>query len=171
MTVADQIKILDRNIKQNEAQSDLGRKAAKISALSSTNLDKYEYLAGANLDLKPSTAEQATFEYSPLGKIFHKKLKEEDKKEEPLKRLKNIEDKSEERLNVIKNNTEKIKEVTDFVGEPLSVKARGLIGEIKIIQKVLITVNSKLQAVTKLRMILVITKHLKSYLETFNTEI
>ena len=135
MTVADQIKILDRNIKQNEAQSDLGRKAAKISALSSTNLNKYKYLAGANLDLKPSTAEQATFEYSPLGKIFHKKLKEQDKKEEPLKRLKNIEDKSEERLNVIKNNTEKIKEVTDFVGEPLSVKARGLIGEIKIIQK------------------------------------
>ena len=42
-------------------------------------------------------------------------MKEEDKKEEPLKRLKNIEDKSEERLNVIKNNTENIKKVTDFV--------------------------------------------------------
>ena len=31
---------------QNEAQYDLDRKAAKISALSSSNLDKYEYLTG-----------------------------------------------------------------------------------------------------------------------------
>ena len=44
MTEADQIKILDRKIKQNEAQHDLDKKAAKISALSSGNLDKYEYL-------------------------------------------------------------------------------------------------------------------------------
>ena len=46
MTVADQLKILDRNILKNEAQYDLDRKAAKISALSSNNLDKYEYLTG-----------------------------------------------------------------------------------------------------------------------------
>ena len=38
MTATDQIKILDRNIMKNEAQSDLNRKAAKISALSSNNL-------------------------------------------------------------------------------------------------------------------------------------
>ena len=38
MTVTDQIKILDRTIKQNEAQYDLERKAAKISALSSGKL-------------------------------------------------------------------------------------------------------------------------------------
>ena len=88
-----------------------------------------------------------------------------------MKRLKSIEDKNEEQLKATKNKTEDIKKVTDFVEEPLNLKAKGLIGEIKIIQKVLITVNSKLQAVTKLRMILVITKHLKSYLETFNTEI
>ena len=44
MTVTDQIKVLDRNIKQNEAQYDLDREAAKISALSSNNLDKYEHL-------------------------------------------------------------------------------------------------------------------------------
>ena len=41
MTVTDQIKILVRKIKQNEAHYDLDRKAAKISALSSGNLDKY----------------------------------------------------------------------------------------------------------------------------------
>ena len=46
MTVTDQIKILDRKILQNEAQYDLDRKAAKISALSSNNLGKYEYLIG-----------------------------------------------------------------------------------------------------------------------------
>ena len=41
MTVTDQINILVRKIKQNEAQYDLDRKAAKISALSYGNLDKY----------------------------------------------------------------------------------------------------------------------------------
>ena len=44
MTVTDQIKILNRKIKQNESQYDLDRKAAEISALSSENLDKYELL-------------------------------------------------------------------------------------------------------------------------------
>ena len=78
MTVSDQFKILNRKIKQNEAQYDLDREAAKISALSSNNLDKYEYLTGEDLSL--STAEQAKFEYSPLGKIFNKGLSEGDKK-------------------------------------------------------------------------------------------
>ena len=55
MTVTDQIKILNRKIKQNEAQYDLDRKAAEISALSSKNLGKYEYLTGEDLGLRPST--------------------------------------------------------------------------------------------------------------------
>ena len=58
----------------NEAQSVLGRKAAKISAFSSNNLDKYEYLTGEDLGLNPSTIEQAKFEYSPFGNIFNKRL-------------------------------------------------------------------------------------------------
>ena len=57
---------------QNEAQYDLKRKGAKISALSSNNLDKYEYLTGEDLGLKPSTIEQAKFEYSPLGNFLIK---------------------------------------------------------------------------------------------------
>ena len=57
MTITDQIKILNRKIMQNEAQYDLDRKAAKISALSSNNLNKYEYLNGEDLDVKPSTIE------------------------------------------------------------------------------------------------------------------
>ena len=59
MTVTDQIKILDRKIKQNDLegfrQCDLDRKATKIFLLSSGNLDKYEYLTGEDLNYKPST--------------------------------------------------------------------------------------------------------------------
>ena len=58
MTVTDQIKILDRKIMHNEPQYDLDQKAAKISALSSKDLDKYEYLTGEDLGLKPNTIEQ-----------------------------------------------------------------------------------------------------------------
>ena len=76
---------------QNEAQYDLDRKAAKISALSSNNLDKYEYLTGEDLDLQQSTVEQAKFEYSLLGKYSNKGLSEDDQKEGLFKRLKNIE--------------------------------------------------------------------------------
>ena len=65
---------------QNEAQYDLDRKAAKISALSSNNLDKYEYLTGEDLGLKPNTIEKAKFEYSPLGKFFNEGLDKDDKK-------------------------------------------------------------------------------------------
>ena len=85
MTVTDQIKILDRKIMQNEAQYNLDRKAAKISAMSSNNLDKHEYLTGEDLGLKPSTVEQAKFEYSPLGKIFNKGLSDNDKKKDFLR--------------------------------------------------------------------------------------
>ena len=54
MTITDQIKILKKKNMQNEAQYDLDRKVAKISSLSSNNLDKYEYLTGENLGLKPN---------------------------------------------------------------------------------------------------------------------
>ena len=91
MTITDQIKILNTKIMQNEAQYDLDRKTAKISAFSSNNLDKYEYLTGEGLGLKPSTIEQAKFEYSALGNIFIKRLDKDDKKEGLFKRLKNIE--------------------------------------------------------------------------------
>ena len=107
MTVTDQIKVLDRKIKQNEAQYDLDREAAKISALSSNNLDKHEYLTGEDLGLKPSTVEQAKFEYSPLGKVFNKGLSEEDKKEELFKRIKNIEGKNEKQLKAIQDQGRK----------------------------------------------------------------
>ena len=99
MTITDQIKILNKKIMQNEAQYDLDKKAAKISALSSNNLDKYEYLTGEDLGLKTNTIEQARFEYSPLGKIFNEGLSEDDKKEGLFKRLKNIENAQKDLIN------------------------------------------------------------------------
>ena len=54
ITVIDQLKIFDEKIKVNQAQYDLSREAAKISALSSKNLNKYEYLTGEDLGFKPS---------------------------------------------------------------------------------------------------------------------
>ena len=113
MTVTDQIKILNRKIKQNESQYDLDREAAKISALSSNNLNKCELLTGEDLGFKPSTVEQAKFEYSPLGKIFNKGLNEEDKKEGLFKRLENIKDENEELINTINTTNESPKNKID----------------------------------------------------------
>ena len=70
-------------------------------------MDKYEYLIGEDLGSKPSTVEQAKFEYSPLDKIFNRGLSEDDKKEGLFKRLKNIEnkikDENKKELKSIKN--------------------------------------------------------------------
>ena len=53
MTLTDELKILDDKIKANQPQYDLDRKAAKMSALSSKELDKYENLSGKDLGYKP----------------------------------------------------------------------------------------------------------------------
>ena len=108
ITRADQIKILDRKNMKNKAQYDLDRKAAKISAYSSNGLDKYEYLTGEYLGYKTSVTEQARFEYYLLGKIFSRRLKEEDKKRELLKRLGNNEGKNKEQLKAIENQKKEI---------------------------------------------------------------
>ena len=71
MTVTDLLKIVDSKIKANQAQYDLNRLAAKISAYSSADLRKYEYLTGEDLGCKPSVFEQAKFGYSPLGNFFY----------------------------------------------------------------------------------------------------
>ena len=59
------------------------------------------------MGLKPSTIEQARFEYFPLGKIFEKGLHKDDKKEGLFKRLENIKNKNEKELQVIKDQGEK----------------------------------------------------------------
>ena len=92
MTVTDQIKIIENKIKANQAQCDLDRLTAKISALSSGELRKYEYLTGEDLGYRPTVLEKTKFNYSPLGTVFNKGLYDQDyNKEGLLKRLKNIE--------------------------------------------------------------------------------
>ena len=116
----------------------------KISAYSSGDLRKYEYLTGEDLGYKPSVLEKATFDYSPLGKSFTKGLTEEDKKEGLLKRQKNIEGKNEDQLEVIEDqgnkqlnsikniNTDPKLSKTINVFSGVSPEAKNLINELKI---------------------------------------
>ena len=101
MTVKDQLKILDNKIRQNKADYDLQRKNAKISALSSGKLGKYEYLSGEDLGYRPDPVQKAKFEYSSLGQVFNKGLTTGERSEGLLKRLKNIEDKADNQLRAI----------------------------------------------------------------------
>ena len=98
MTRKDQIKILDDKIKANNMQYDLDRMNAEISAYSSGDLPKYEYLTKNDLGYKPDAFEQAKFEYSPLGKVYTDGLDKSDRNEGLLKRVKNIEDRNNNQL-------------------------------------------------------------------------
>ena len=68
---------IDDQIRDEKLQYDINRETAKISALSSGKIHKYEYLTGE--DILPSNQqkiiEQAKFTYSPLGKAFEKQIK------------------------------------------------------------------------------------------------
>ena len=88
MTCKDQIKILD------DVQHDLDRMNAEISAHSSSDLPKYEYITKKYLGYKPDALAKVKFEYSPIGKVFTDGLAKEDKSKKVrlFKRLKNIED-------------------------------------------------------------------------------
>ena len=69
--------IVDNKIKDKKQQYDINREAAKISALSSGQIDQYEYLTGE--EKLPSSQkqiiEQTKFTYFPLGKAFEKQMK------------------------------------------------------------------------------------------------
>ena len=80
-------------IRDEKLQYDINREAAKISALSSGEIDKYEYLTGE--DILPSNQqqiiEQAKFTYSPLGKAFEKQIKTiEDQGKKQVDALENL---------------------------------------------------------------------------------
>ena len=94
MTRKEQVKILDDKIEANKRQYDLHRINAEISACSSVDLPKYEYLTKKDLEYKPDAVEKVKFEYSPIGKVFTDGLAKEDKSKKVglFKRLKNIED-------------------------------------------------------------------------------
>ena len=97
---------INNQIRDEKLQYDINRKAAKISALSSGKIHKYEYLTGE--DILPSNQqqiiEQTKFTYSPLGKAFDKQIKtieDQGKKQvdaleslKPKEQTKPIEDKS-----------------------------------------------------------------------------
>ena len=83
MTIEDQIR-------DEKLQYDINREAAKISALKSGKIDKYEYFTGE--EILPSNqqqiVEQAKLTYSPLGKAFEKQTKTiEDQVEKQIKAI------------------------------------------------------------------------------------
>ena len=79
MTLTDELKIPDDKIEANQAQYDLRREAAKISALSSKDLlEKYEYLTGEDLGHRPSVLEKTKFQYYPLGMSLSKSFKKDN---------------------------------------------------------------------------------------------
>ena len=86
MTIEDQIK-------DEKLQYDIDREAAKVSALSSGKIDKYEYLTDE--EILPSNQQQiiqqAKCAYSPLGKAFEKQIKTIE--DQGKKQVKAIQDK------------------------------------------------------------------------------
>ena len=106
MTRKEQNKILNDKIEANNAQYNLDRMNAEISAYSSGDLPKYEYLTKKDLGYKPDAVEKVKFDYSPIGKVFTDGLAKEDKSKRIglFKRLKNIED----NLVEVDNNDNKV---------------------------------------------------------------
>ena len=91
------MKTNDQN-RNEKLQYDINREAAKISALSSGKIHKYEYLTDE--DILPSNQqqiiEQARFTYSPLGKAFEKQIKTiEDKGQKQIDALESLKPKEQ----------------------------------------------------------------------------
>ena len=95
MTRKEQNKILDAKIESNVNQYKVDRLNAEISAFSSGDLNKYEFLKGIDLNYKPNALDKARFEFSPLGKKFSTgldKTAQNYKEEGIIKLLKDIRD-------------------------------------------------------------------------------
>ena len=71
MTRKEQNKILDAKIESNVNQYKVDRMNAEISAFSSGDLNKYEFLKRIDLNYKPNALDKARFEFSPLGQSFN----------------------------------------------------------------------------------------------------
>ena len=74
MTRKEQNKILDAKIESNVNQYKVDRLNAEISAFSSGDLNKYEFLKGIDLNYKTNALDKARFEFSPFGKAFNEGL-------------------------------------------------------------------------------------------------
>ena len=119
MTIEDQIK-------DEKLQYDINREAAKISALSSGKLDKYEYLTGE--EKLPSSQQQriqqAKFDYSPLGRAIEKQIKTiKDQGEKQVVALKSL-----------KDSDRKLPSIKDFI--PMENLNPEIINEIKKIEEI-----------------------------------
>ena len=76
MTSKEQNKILDDKIESNINQYKVDRLNAEISASSSGDLNKYEFLKRIDLNYKPNALDKARFKFSPLGRAFNEGLDE-----------------------------------------------------------------------------------------------
>ena len=110
---------IEKQITDEKLQYDINREAAKISALSSCKICKYEYLAGE--EMLPSNQqqiiEQAKFTYSPLGKAFEKQTK-------------TIEDKGEKQIKAIQANRKQLISDDDYKNKLLILKEREILKDI-----------------------------------------
>ena len=108
MTRNEQNKILDVKIESNINQYKVDRLNAEISAFSSGNLNKYEFLKRIYLNYKPNVLEQAKFEFSPLGKTFSRGLNKtipNYQKEGVIKLLKSIKNGLPNKINMQSKDT------------------------------------------------------------------
>ena len=104
---------IDDQIRDEKLQYDINREAAKISALSSGKIDKYEYYTGE--EILPSNQkqiiEQAKFTYSPFGKAFKKQIK-------------TIEDQGEKQVEALQDNKRQLSDTKDYENQFLISKER-----------------------------------------------
>ena len=106
---------IDNKIRDEKLQYDINREAAKISALSSNKIHKYEYLTGEEIlpSNKKQIIEQARFTCSPLGKAFDKQIKTiEDLGKKQVDTLNTL--KSDEKLTIEDKSNNKSKATTIF---------------------------------------------------------
>ena len=103
-----QNKVLDAKIESNINQYKVDRLNAEISAFSSGDLNKYEFLKRIDLNYKPNALEQAKCEFSPLGKTFSTGLNKtipNYQKEGVIKLLKDIKNGLSNRINMQPKDT------------------------------------------------------------------
>ena len=84
---------INDQVRDEKLQYDINWEAAKISALSSGKIHKYEYLTGEDIlpSIQQQIIEQANFTYSPLGKAFEKQIKTiEDQEEKQIDAIKDL---------------------------------------------------------------------------------
>ena len=95
MTRKERNKILDAKIESNVNQYKVDRLNAEISAFSSGDLNKYEFLKRIDLNYKPNALDKARFKFSPLGQTFNTGLDKTNQgyqEEGIIKLLKDIRD-------------------------------------------------------------------------------